>query len=75
MSQSLNHMNGGQGKFIHMGIMDFYINKVLAQIIYEMLMELLILLNQNNTNYLLRRGHINQEVTAIVWWTKHGGCY
>ena len=46
MSQSLNHMNGGQGKVLHMRIMDFCINKVPDQIIYDMLMELLILLNQ-----------------------------
>ena len=73
MSQSLNCMNGGQGKFLYMRIIDFHINKVLAQIIYDMLVELLILLNQNHTNHLLRHDHINQEITAIVWWNKHGG--
>ena len=57
-----------------MGTTKFYINKVLAQIIYDMIVELLILLNQNHTNCILRRGHINQEITAIVWWSKHGGC-
>ena len=29
MSQYLNCMNSGQGKILHMGIMDFHINKVL----------------------------------------------
>ena len=71
MSQSVNHIHGGQGKFLHMRITDFRINKVSAQIIYGMLMELLILLNQNYTNYLHGHGHINQEITAIVRWTKH----
>ena len=56
-----------------MGIAKFCIDKVSAQIIYHMLMELLILLNQYHTNRLLRRGHINKKITAIVWWTKHGG--
>ena len=73
MSQSLNHMNGGQGKFLHMGIMDFCIDKVSAQIIYDMLMDLLILLNQNHTNHLHGHGHINKKITAIVRWNKHGG--
>ena len=45
-----------------------------TQIIYDVLMELLILLNQNHTNRLHGRGHIYQEIIAIVWWTKHGGC-
>ena len=73
MSQSLNNMNGGQGKFLHMGITDICINKVSAQIIYDMLVELLILLNQNYTNRRHGRSHINQEITAIVKWTKHMG--
>ena len=72
MSQSLNRMNGGQGKVLHMGITDFYINKVSAQIIYDMLMELLILLTQYHTNCLLRCSHINKKFMTIVWWTKHG---
>ena len=72
MSQTLIPMNGGQGKLLHMGIMDLRINKVSAQIIYGMLMELLILLNQNQTNRLHGCSHINQEITAIVRWTKHG---
>ena len=59
MSQSLNRMNGGEGKFLHMGITDFCIDKVLAQIIYDMLVELLILLNQNHINHLHGRDHIN----------------
>ena len=71
MSQSLNCMNGGQGKFLHMRIMDFCINKFLARIIYDMPLELLILLNQNHTNYLHGHDHINQEITAIVRWTDH----
>ena len=61
MYQSLNYMNGGQGKFLHMGIMDFHMNKVSDQIIYDMLMELLILLNQNHTNRLHGRCHINKK--------------
>ena len=73
ISQSLNRMNGGQGNFLHMRITDFRIYKVPTQIIYDMLMELLILLNQNHTNRLHGRGHINQKVTAIVGWTKHRG--
>ena len=56
-----------------MGIMDFYIYKVPTQIIYDILMELLILLNQNHTNHLHGRGLINKKVMAIVGWTKHGG--
>ena len=56
-----------------MGIVKFRIYKVLAQVIYDMLMELLILLNQNHTNPLHGRGHINQEITAIVRRTKNGG--
>ena len=39
-----------------------------------MFMELLILLNQKHTICLLICGDINQEIMAIVWWTKHGGC-
>ena len=66
MSQYLNHMNGGQGKLLHMGIMDLCIYKVLSQIIYDMLLELLILLNQNHTNHLHGRGHINKKLMAIV---------
>ena len=73
MSQYLNRMHGVQGKFSHMRIMDFHINKVSAQIIYNMLMEILILLNQNHTNHIHGCGHINQEIMAIVRWTKHGG--
>ena len=73
MSQSLNHMNDGQGKFLDMGIMDFRINKVSTQIIYDMLMEFLILLNQNHTNRLHGCGHIKQKVMAIVGWTNKGG--
>ena len=61
MYQMLNRMNSGQGKLLHMGIAKFYIYKFL------------ILLNQNHTNRLLRRGHINQEIMSIVWWTKHMG--
>ena len=57
-----------------MRMMNLYINKVLAQIVYDMLLELLMLLNQNHTNRLLRCSHINQEITAIVWWTKGGHC-
>ena len=56
-----------------MGIMKFCVNKVSDNIVYDMLMELLILLNQYHTNHLLRRGHINQEIMATVWWTKHKG--
>ena len=56
-----------------MGIMKFFINKISAQIIYDMLMELLMLLNQYHTNSLLRHDHINKKFTAIVWWTKHRG--
>ena len=73
VSQYLNRMNGGQVKFLHMGITDFCINKVSTQVIYDMLVELLILLNQNHTNHLHGCGHINQEITAIVGWTKHEG--
>ena len=75
MPQTLNRMNSGQGKLLHMGIMDFHINKVLAQIIYDMLTELLILLNQYHTNRLLRHSHVNQEIMAIVQWTKHRGFF
>ena len=64
-------MNGGEGKFLHMRIMDFHINKVPVQIIYDMLMELLILLNQNHTNSLHGHDHINKKFMAIVRWTKH----
>ena len=73
MYQSLKRMNGGQGKFLYMRIMDFRINKVPTQIIYDMIMELLIFLNQNHTNHLHGRGHINKKITAIVRWNKHGG--
>ena len=58
MYQSLNCMNDSEGKFLHMGIMDLHIYKVPAQIIYDMLLELLILLNQNHTNRFHGRGHI-----------------
>ena len=73
MSESLNCMNGGEGKFLHMIIMDFHINKVLVQIIYDMLVELLILLNQNHTNHLHGHDHINKKIMTIVRWTKHRG--
>ena len=73
MSQSLNRMNNGQGKFLHMGIKIFRIDKVSAQIIYDMLVELLILLNQNHSNPLHGRDHINQEIMAIVRWNNHWG--
>ena len=73
MSQSLNHMNDGQGQFIHTRITNFHINKVLDQIIYDMIMELLIILNQKDTNHIHGCGHINTKIMAIVRWTKHGG--
>ena len=73
MSQSMNYMKGGQGKLLHMGITYFRFNKVLAQIIYDMLMDILILLNQNHTNHLHGCDDINQEIMAIFRWTKHRG--
>ena len=62
MSQSLNRMNSGQGNFLYMRITNFHINKVPAQIIYDMLMDLLIFLNQNHTNCLHGHSHINKKI-------------
>ena len=67
MSQSLNRMHGGQGKFLHMRIMDFRINKVPAQIKYDMLMELLIFLNQNKK--LLFSPILLQRKLPMAWGT------
>ena len=52
MSQTLHRMHSGQGKLLYMRILNLCVNKVSAQIIYDMLLELLILLNQYHTNHL-----------------------
>ena len=54
-----------------MGITYLHIYKVSAQIIYDIILELLILLNQDHTNRPLRCDHIYQKVMDIVRWTKN----
>ena len=51
-------MYGSYGKILNMEIMDLHVNKISAQIVYDMFLELLILLKQNHTNRLHGCNHI-----------------
>jgi hypothetical protein len=66
MTEPLDNMNNCQRKFLNMRIVEFWSNQASTKVIYNVLFEQIIFLNQDHADGRLYSSQIQQEIFVII---------
>jgi len=70
VTETLDNVNGYQGKLLNISILSFSVKEVAAKIINNVLETIVIVLNQKHANSAISSSEIKSIVTMVIRWTQ-----